>query len=255
VASDTAWRFGRAGLLLRLEIRLNNMSGAVTRYGLLVAAAMLVACHSSDKEPQAAPRVPSSSSPTPDSIAITPKAVLPREGPRIIIDSGLTEAKFEHTAREFILRLPTDMAQALYDSLPEFVPYQVSAWSPEAVHYTDWRSNGGAIPSLVVGDFNGDSKQDVAMQGSAKNASGFFILLAKSDSVRQSALLFAIRLDPQDVDPDIYMGLIRPQEFQGDSEREPFELRTDAVMHGYSDKAASIYFVRGGAIASYNVSD
>lgn len=248
-------RFGRVWLLLKLEIRLNNMSGVRTRYGLLIAAAMLVACHGSDKEPQAGARVPPSSSPTPDSVAITPKTLLPREGPRIITDSSLTEAQFEHTEREFILRLPAEMAHALYDSLPEFVPYQVSSWSPEAVHYADSGSKGAAIPSLVVGDFNGDSEQDVAMQGSAKNASGFFILLAKSDSVRQSTLLFAIRLDPQKVDPDTYIGLVRPQEFPGDSERAPFELRTDAVMHGYSDKAASIYFVRGGAVVSYNTSD
>jgi hypothetical protein len=149
-----------------------------------------------------------------------------------VTDTLINEPRIEARGTAWALRLPTDMARILSDSLPGLMPHE-----------------------LVLGDFNGDSKVDVAIDGNTGNASSFFILLSKSDSVPQPRLLFVWKANARVPDLYTYMDVVHPKEFPGDGGMTgPFSLRTDAVVYGY-EMAATIYFVDKGAISSYSIAD
>jgi hypothetical protein len=150
----------------------------------------------------------------------------------IRIDSLIKEPLLESRDSAWILRLPLDMARVLDDSLP---------------HLT--------VRELVIGDFNGDSKQDVAIDADAPKTAAFVILLSKSDSVPQPRLFFVSKAESRVAGQYTYMSLVHPQEFPGDGEMTgPYTLRTDAVLYGF-EMAATIYFIEKGELRSYSVAD
>jgi hypothetical protein len=150
----------------------------------------------------------------------------------IRIDTLIKEPQLESRDSAWILRLPLDMARVLDDSLPH-----------------------SKVRELVIGDFNGDSKQDVAIDADASKTAAFVILLSKSDSVPQPRLFFVSKTESRVAGQYTYMSLVRPQEFPGDGEMTgPYTLRTDAVLYGF-EMAATIYFIEKGELRSYSVAD
>jgi hypothetical protein len=111
------------------------------------------------------------------------------------------------------------------------------------------------VHELVIGDFNGDSRQDVAIDADAPKTAAFVILLSKSDSVPHPRLFFVWRVGSRTAGLYTYMGLVRPRQFPGDRETtDPLSLRTDAVVYGY-EMAATIYFIEKGELRSYSIAD
>ena len=150
----------------------------------------------------------------------------------IVRDTLVNEPQVEPRDSAWILRLPPDMARVLDDSLP-----------------------GLKVHELVIGDFNGDSRQDVAIDADAPKTSAFVILLSKSDSVPKPRLFFVWKTESRVADLYSYMSLVHPQEFPGDGEMTgPYTLRTDAVLYGH-EMSAMIYFIEKGELRSYSVAD
>jgi hypothetical protein len=146
--------------------------------------------------------------------------------PALVRDSSLGVPRIDGHENAWVLRLPVEMAQVLDDSVPRV-----------------------AVHEVVIGDFNGDSKADVAIDGDSDTTATFFILLSKSDSVPRPSIYFAWKVQKHDRDPDTYMGLAHPQEFPTDGDvLAPFTLHTDGVVHGDAGKAASVYWVESGKI-------
>ncbi len=161
----------------------------------------------------------------------------PAKAPRyvnaaIVSDTLVTEPQIESRDTTWTLRLPPNMVRVLEDSLP-----------------------GLRAHELVIGDFNGDSKRDVAIDADAPKVSAFLILLSKSDSVPEPRLFLVWKAESRIADLYTFMRLVHPQEFPGDGEMTaPYTLRTDAVLYGY-EMAASIYFIEKGELRSYSVAD
>lgn len=236
-------------------MRLDSSSGR----GIL-AAVLLVACtrtqDKSTRSDSSSFSASSTSSALLDSAPVAYTAPAKAyDGPRIAPDSLVRQPLLELQGNEWVLRLPSAMARILYDSLPGFTPYQLSGFSASGVAQMLTRDPGAALPSLVVGDFNGDSTLDVGMEGSTAKQSAFLLLISRSARVAEPKLLIAWRKDDTKRDPENYMGLQHPQHFEETDCVSAFDLRHDAVIYGYSDKAASIYYVEKGALAQYSVSD
>jgi hypothetical protein len=150
----------------------------------------------------------------------------------ITIDTLIGEPQIESRASAWILRLPLDMARVLDDSLP-----------------------GLKVHELVIGDFNGDSRQDVAIDADAPKTAALVILLSKSDSVPKPRLFFVWKIESRVAGLYAYMSVVHPQEFPGDGEMTgPYILRTDAVLYGH-EMAAMIYFIEKGELRSYSLAD
>jgi hypothetical protein len=151
------------------------------RFGFLAVFAIFVGCAKSERTADV--KQPRDSVAIVDTTKIEPPAVVfttDSGSPRIMVDSSAKEPRMELRNGEFIVHLPLDMARVLADSLPDFAPIKRNAFDKGLV---GWRDNEAANPnppvldpadsdavwnaalSVAVGDFNGDSKRDVAMEG------------------------------------------------------------------------------------------
>jgi len=178
---------------------------------------------------------------------------VPLSGPRLVTDSFGTEPRLERQSMEYVVYLPLEMSQLLHDSLPDFSPVKLSVWHPRRVGRIISDSRGAALPSVVLGDFNGDSKLDIAMAGKGSRRGGTFILLAKPDGAQAQRLFFISGGESA----DSYLTIFRPQRIVVDPEleREPLELRTDAVLSAIVEKAAVLYYLDRGVLREYSLSD
>ncbi|MGZ3332359.1 MAG: hypothetical protein ACXU9O_15205 [Gemmatimonadaceae bacterium] len=182
---------------------------------------------------------PSVTAATPSVAAVIPSDSQPRPAKpsrylnaEIRIDTLTREPRIESRDSTWILHLPLDMARVLDDSLPGLKAHE-----------------------LVIGDFNGDSRQDVAIDADAGTTSAFVIVLSKSDSVPQPRLFFVWKGVARTAGLYTEMRLVHPREFPGDHETtDPYTLRTDAVVYGY-EMAATIYFIEKGELRSYSIAD
>ena len=199
------------------------------------------------------------------------------ESPRLVIDSAAKEPVLELLNGEFVVRLPLDMARLLADSLPDFTPIKRAAFDKNLVswrdHYADRRptsldpadSDGiwESALSVVVGDFNGDSRRDVAMEGLAGDTYAVFFLLSAPDAHSSPALVYfhpphkgsATPIDGSFIN---YLTLIRPGKVGGFTEEgDPpvLDLRRDAVEYSAYEKGSEIYYIDKGVVQIFTTSD
>jgi hypothetical protein len=201
----------------------------------------------------------SSSSPPQADAPQSPEAPLAqiKLGPRLLVDSATTQPSIEVRDSEYVVRLPIAMGQALRDSLPGFYPLPVSTWHPVRVARIAAEAPGLVLPSVVIGDFDGDSRLDIAMEGNAGPVGATFMLLANSANVPTPRLLFISRGEAIKDGRDSYLTLVRPQRINVDPELadSTLNLRNDAVQLVIVEKASLIYYIDHGAIREFTTSD
>lgn len=229
---------------------------ALSRWALCVAVISFAGCDRPENGSQehgaraATDSLPPSASPTSQNVAI-------RSGPRLTTDSLASEARLEIRAGEYVVHLPTPMARILNDSFPGFAPISRTAYDKEFLAAIESKSEPRLL-SIVLGDFNGDSKQDVAMLGHSENRELTVMVLAATAGQGQSRLFVVSRGgDAAKGEPGYYLNLVRPQRIRANAELESDELvlRTDAVQVVVPEKASSIFFLDNGVIREYTTSD
>jgi hypothetical protein len=228
---------------------IRNITDAIGLAGRYVALTVLVACGQNDKNESQAQSDPH---PLPQSVASPTVAQAKKPmitGPRLLIDSSTKDARLEIHNDEYVLRLPPEMARLLYDSLPGFSPRQQGDYRPDLVPHYD------SALSVVVGDFNGDSKLDVAMLGEAEKTPVIFMLLAKSERNPAPAIVFILRPPPNtpSVVARAYIKRVRPQRIEDpDHQRPALDLRTDAI-NMFHDEASTIIYLDSGVVRWFSV--
>jgi hypothetical protein len=162
----------------------------------------------------------------------------------------------------FIVHLPPSMARVLNDSLPGFELVQRSAYDTAIVRWMDgWKQSDGPAPlSVAIGDFDGDSKADIAMKGIARDSAATVFVLGRSATRPEPRLIFVGR--PQLADratPEwVFLVLVRPgpiTEFDEGQGSQVLQLRTEAVEVVYFEKASEVYYLIGGELRSVATSD
>ncbi len=203
--------------------------------------------------------------------------VVDSASPRLVVDSVAKEPALELRNGEFIVRLPLDMARVLADSLPGFAPMKRAAFDTGLVSWRDHFADRGppaldpadsdgiwqSALSVVVGDFNGDSKRDVAMEGIAGDTFAVFFLLSASDVKSRPALLYFHRPSKGNWSQTgatfiNYLTLVHPGKVGGFTEEgEPplLDLRNDAVDYSIFEKASELYYVDKGVVQIFTTSD
>jgi hypothetical protein len=167
-------------------------------------------------------------------------------GPSIVVDSTASEVWLERTRTGFFLHLPRQMATRLNDALPGFSPFPQAYWRP-------FRDASDTAYSAVIGDFDGDSRKDVAMVGTSKSVPAFFILLADSGATGKPGIVF---VEPA-TDPNsrpYRLSLVHPQKIRNpDDVKDSLNLRTDAI-HLQSGEIAEICYLEQGALRVFGLS-
>ena len=222
---------------------------ALARAGTVGALVVAGACGHADQKVDKAKSVPTHSVDTgaAPSVRVERKPAL--GGPSIVVDSTAREPHIETKGADYVLYLPPGMARALYDSLPGFIPLQQSTYP------ADLAAHHNSPLSVVVGDFNGDSKRDVAIIGDSQNTAAFIFLLAKSDSVPEPRIVSIERPVPNTPTSlrTYYIQFVGPEriEYPG-SPKTVLDLRTDAI-HAVSENVSTIYYLHRGEVRTFSV--
>ena len=246
----------------------------IERFGQVRSIAFLaLLCSCRDTEHHPEKNGPAISEHVASSTPETPVPSATMSGPRLVVDSSLSEPLLERRSDMYVLRLPLQMANMLYDSLPGFAPFERSAYRKDLVEWADKstsRRQGHAGPldaasdamsalSVVVGDFNGDGRRDAAMRGISRDSSAAVFLLAPSDGASPS-LIFIGR--PQQIFPAerewVYLKPVRAGTLKGFGEAEgsgPLTLRTDAVEVVAFEKASTVVYLEKGTLRRFSTSD
>jgi len=197
--------------------------------------------------------------------------------PRLVIDSTAKEPTLQFRDGVFTVLLPLDMAGVLADSAPGFTPLKRSAFDKEVIAWMD--QYGERMPpsldakdstaiwaralSVVIGDFNGDSKRDVAMEGVTGDAFVLFFLLSASTVNARPALLYFHPPSPgtaQYVKESVidFLTRVPPGKITGfaeEGESPKLDLHHDAVELSIFGKASEIYYIENGVVQVFTTSD
>ncbi|MEZ0369821.1 MAG: hypothetical protein ACAI44_12110 [Candidatus Sericytochromatia bacterium] len=172
---------------------------------------------------------------------------------------GLTSAGVAadrpHIARlhgEIRLWLPPPMQQALLARFPDFVPWRESDYM--ALIRRDYVNSWQQAPFAVIGDFNRDRRQDVAIMGHTAKESLLLVLLSQRTAYRVELVDRGPRVDPASSlygwppEPEagrgleIYLHYTPPGRYTSGYEKHPLHLRQAAFSEVFWGKAAGIYY-------------
>lgn len=178
--------------------------------------------------------------------------VMTMVGPKIDVDSSISEPRLEAANNSYVLRLPAGTAKVLFDGLPGFSPLQLASYPKAVTPPFTYLHADVELPSVVLGDFNGDSKLDVALEGRSNQTSATVILLSKSTNTPTPQLVVLTRSDAAQTDSSGYLGLLHPQEIKDPYTLEvAVSLRSDGVQRVVSYRSSIVYYLENGILKQY----
>jgi hypothetical protein len=161
-------------------------------------------------------------------------------GPSIVIDSAVGEARLDRTSGQLMVHLSPQMGRALYDTLPGFAPLAQSTYGALRP------SESESAYSVVVGDFDGDSLQDIVMLGTSRSSPVLFMLLANPDSSGRTIFLIEPATPPES--GAYRLGLVSRQRLQSPDNKDYFvDLHADAV-HLQSESVSAVCYLDHGTL-------
>jgi hypothetical protein len=221
------------------------------RLTLLLLASSLIGCGSGDAGRQQTASQDTAFRATPID---SPSSTLQHPaGPvSVVADSSAHSARFEDKSGNAIVYLPTRMARLLSDSLPGFAPYSTAAYDSVIINLVAERDSTATLPSVVVGDFDGDGQSDVAMIGISRDSIAGVMLLTNAKDARGPMLLFMDRPRPSGSSRKSYVVLrIADKELIF----KELKLHRDAVEEEAAGQGAIVFYVDRGVLRQLQTSD
>lgn len=212
------------------------------------------------REPQENEAVATSGAPRHDTVAVSstsPNILEEALGPRLVVDSAMRDARLDIVGNEYVLRISRAMAQTLQDSLPDFRPVPRSEFHKSVVSWVGTSDTLSRPLSVVVGDFDADGQQDVAMMGVSRDTSATVMILARSDGTGSRILyihrpLRSVRTWPAET----YLRFVRRGPLKVEGEMTiVIPLRGDAVEVVGFEKGSVLYYLDGGVLHEVITSD
>lgn len=175
----------------------------------------------------------------------------PMSGPRIVSDSLVAQPGVQIRRGEFVVQMPPAMSRLLFDSLTGFSPFPTSAYDSAVWASEQERDTTAILPSVVVGDFDGDGRSDVAMVGASHDSAAAIIITGGSSHVAPH-LLFMSRLHPADKSgkTDVLLRTMNKEVM-----RDQYKVGADGVEEEYIGKGATIFYVENGALRQIQPGD
>ena len=173
-------------------------------------------------------------------------------GPVIVrSDSSGRGTRIEVKSDTLIVQLPKKIAELLFDSLPAFTPFSRQAYDSSTVALAE-RDSTIRVPSVVVGDFDGDGLSDVAMIGISRDSEAEVMLLTNQNGGGGPRLLFMTPLRPTDHSGKSEI-ILRPAD-QRLIPKEP-NVRRDGVEEVWVGKGAVVFYVDRGVLRQIQTGD
>lgn len=159
-----------------------------------------------------------------------------------------------------VLVLPEAMERALLAEVPGFTHSLVSDYDSDLQQYAAPSETSALF--AAIGDFNGDGRADVAVDGHDATHGYLLVLLTEPESIR----VFTVRKAPLgstdqrtgriDFLSLVPRGLIQADTLEdGEYEKVPVRLEHDAFDLAWFEKASTLYYWRGGRFVNWVTSD
>jgi hypothetical protein len=167
-------------------------------------------------------------------------------------------------ARAPIIVLSPAMQMAIRQYAASFTPCAFDHFTPSLrAHY---RLTSRQIPTAVIGDFNGDRKPDVALQGHTKACFGVIVLLSRGREYRVVEYQMIEQENPRAAwvgmgDEKKEYGHLNnllyapPGRFNSPFEDHPVRIRHDAFFADSYEKATALVYYAGGRFHEYATAD
>jgi len=218
---------------------------------MALLATGLLGCGSGDAHRQQTARQDSAITST---VTVPPSAVsLPPTGPvSVVADSSTRSARFEVESGNAIVHLPLRMAELLSDSLPGFAPYSTAAYDSETIKWAARRDSAPTVPSVAIGDFDGDGLPDVALIGISRDSVAAVMILTNSTNTRGPFLFFINRPRPTVASrkSDVILRIADKQLVS-----KELNLHRDAVEEVAVGRGAVVFYVDGGVLRQLQTGD
>jgi hypothetical protein len=170
------------------------------------------------------------------------------------VDSALTEPQLVLHGSEYRLHLPPAMAAALAKE-GRFEIARLEEYDPNVRRYVTDLGPRQAL-SAVVGDFDGDGRDDAVMHArkrqSADSAQVFVVILNQSAGPR----VIEVERYPLYTGPlGEYLLYQKAETVRSAHEKQPLTLTTDAFQIVFFEKAAQLYYYQNGQFKQYFTAD
>lgn len=164
---------------------------------------------------------------------------------------------------EHVVHLSTAQWQAVRDYNPEFQIRRQQDYLPSLVQWYEFTNH--QAPFAVTGDFNGDGREDAALQGHDKDSDLLIAVLSSGQGPHvieiQESPLFDTKNAWYELDGRkesgfwIYLNFVPKGKVTSSFEAQPLQLANDAFELQYFQKAAVLYYLKDGAFQQYMTGD
>jgi hypothetical protein len=164
---------------------------------------------------------------------------------------------------EHALRLGKQQQDAIRAYNPEFQIRRQMDYLPSLVKgysYSDHQ-----LPYAVIGDFNGDGRKDVVLQGHDKTGELLIAVLSSKNVYRVKEIQRSQLIDPKteyygmghytEYGLWIYLTFVPKGTISSLYESHPLHLSADAFNVNYYEKASTLYYLNGDKFQKYITSD
>jgi hypothetical protein len=184
--------------------------------------------------------------------------------PRLVIDTpravDSTPPRIELRPDGPVLVLTAGMERALLAAVPGFRHTSIAEYDPDLRQYVPPTERSALF--AAIGDFNGDGRADVVVDGHDTTHGYQLVLFTEADSIR----VFTIQKAPlPPVDPRfrridfvslVPRGVIQVDTLDDDEyEKMPVQLEHDAFSMGWWEKASGLFYWRDGRFVQWTTSD
>jgi len=164
---------------------------------------------------------------------------------------------------EFVLNLTKDQKTAIRIYNPEFQIRKQADYLPSLLK--QYLFSNRQLPYAVIGDFNGDGRKDVVLQGCDKTSDLLIAVLSSNSGPGVMEIMRSKRVDPQtefygmgdhnEYGMWVYLTLVPRGVIASPFAKNPLKLSTDAFELNYFEKASVLYYLDGPRFLKYITGD
>jgi hypothetical protein len=188
--------------------------------------------------------------PSPTGVATNAGSVT---GPiEMVRDPAIHGAKLEITSGKAFVHISPDLQRILSDTLPDFVPYPISAYDSAVWASEIERDSTAVVPSVAIADFDGDGQSDVAMVGLARDSVAEVFVLTNANGNTGPRLVFMNRPQPANGSDKTDILLRR---LDKETMADQFHVHVVGVQEDYIGKGSVIFYIERGVLQQIQTGD
>jgi hypothetical protein len=183
--------------------------------------------------------------------------------PEILYCAAAEEPSIGMAENEYVLNLAKEQKEAIKGYNPAFQIRRQADYLPSLVN--GYLFSNHQLPFAVIGDFNGDGRRDVVLQGHDNKSELIIAILSSKGGPAVMEIGRSALVDPKtelygvgDHNENglwVYLTFVPRGSVDSPFAKQPLKLSTDAFALNYFEKASVLYYLNGQKFQKYILSD